>query len=336
MPRRSSLNLSEIADMNNLGLAFARAAKSKRRRPEVKSFEADLWKHLYQLRDEVRHLTISLGHFSEFRIFDPKPRVIHAPSFRERVVHHAMMAKMGPILDRGWVDDSYACREGKGGLVAIERAETFLRRYPFFVKIDVRRYFDSIDHTILLHALERRFKDEGLLALCHRVIDSYYVSADRGLPIGALTSQYFANLYLSSLDRFILEKLRVAGFVRYMDDIVWWAHSLEQAKKDLKLVRGFVEEKLHLQLHPRTYIQRSSRGLSFLGYRLFPGVRRLSARRRHRYLRARHQWEAAYRLGLIDSQALQRGYEGALATVAHADSLGLRQADLALHPAVDA
>lgn len=336
MPRRSSLNLAQIADVHNMALAFTRAAKGKRRRPEVMQFEACLWDKLYELGDEIRTLTVSVGRFTEFCIRDPKLRWIHAPCFRERVLHHAMMAKMGPVLERALVADTYACRVGKGVLAAVERAEAHLRRYPWFVKVDIRSYFDSICQCTLYSHLERRFKDKGLLGLCRRVLTGYSVSPERGLPIGALTSQYFANLYLSSLDRYLLECLKVGGMVRYMDDCVWWVQDVEQAKASLRAVRRFVETTLKLKLHPRAYIQRSTRGLSFLGYRLFPTTRRLSPRRRHRYLRARHAWERAYGLGLIDSQALQRGYEGALATVAHADSRGLRWADLNQYPAVDA
>lgn len=336
MPRRSSLSLSDVADINNLTLAFARSAKSKRRRPEVLQFERRLSTHLNQLGEEIRELSVPVGKFLQFKIFDPKPRVIHAPCFRERVLHHAMMAKMGPILDRSMVDDSFACRAGKGGLAAVHRAEHHLRRYPFFVKIDIRKYFDSINHKCLLKQVERRFKNQGLLALCRRVIGGYQTIPNRGLPIGALTSQYFANVYLTPLDRFLLEEIKVLGMVRYMDDVAWWVMDLTHAKKSLQAATEFIREQLQLRLHPRSYIQRSTRGLGFLGYRLYPGCRRLSARRRRRYLRARHDWEAAYRGGLISASTLQRGYEGALAAIVHADSIDLRKADLMHQPSVDA
>ena len=336
MPKRSGVQLMDIASLSNLTLAYTRAARGKRRRTEVMRFEAKLWNELHALSEDIRDLRVSVGVFQSFRIFDPKPRTIHAPCFRERVLHHAMMAPMGPILDGCLVSDTFACRVGKGCLAAVERAEHHLRRFPVFVKIDIRRYFDSIHHDLLKTLLRRRFKDREVLALCERVIDAYEVEPGRGLPIGALTSQYFANTYLEPLDRFILQTVRARGMVRYMDDCAWWMDDLAAAKKSLTMVRSFVTERLKLGLHPKAYIQRSTKGLSFLGYRLFPGTRRLSRRRKQRYTRARQAWERAYQLGLIDAHALQRGYEGAWATTLYANSLRFRQAELARFGTVDA
>lgn len=336
MPKRSSVDLVSVSTLENLARAYARAAKGKRRRPEVQAFEQDLWSELSRLGEGMRNLSVDVGRFHAFWVFDPKARRIHAPCFSERVLHHALMAKMGPVLDKSLIDDTFACRTGNGSLAAVQRAQQHARRFPYFVKTDVRRYFDSIHQATLEGLLERRFKNAGLLELCHRILRSYEVAPGCGLPIGALTSQYFANAYLNPLDRFLLEELKVAGMVRYMDDVVWWCQSLEQAKSTLDEVNAFVEARLSLHLHPQAYIQRSQQGLSFLGFRILPGVLRLSRRRRVRYRRARQAWERAYRLGLIDGLALQRGYEGAFATVAHADSLGFRRADLEQRPAVDA
>ena len=336
MPKRSPLDLEDVAALDNLMRAFARAAKGKRRRPEVVAFTAGLDEELHDLSQAIREETVVVGHFHIFRIHDPKPRRIHAPCFRERVLHHALIGQMAPVLERGLVEDTFACRPGKGSLAAVHRAQEHLRRFPVFVKVDIRRYFDSICHETLKALLARRFKNRGLLALCSRIIEAYSVTPGRGLPIGALTSQHFAQVYLSGLDRFLQEELRVAGMVRYMDDVTWWHHDLSEAKEALRAVQGFVQDTLRLTLHPKMYIQRSTRGLSFLGFRIFPQTLRLSRRRQQRYLRARHAAERAYRLGLIDALSLQRQYESALATIAHADSHGFRAHDLARHPAVDA
>ena len=336
MPKRSAVGLHEIAEHSNLMRAFARAAKGKRRRPEVVAFAENLDAELNTLSQQIRTLTVSVGHFRSFQIFDPKPRRIHAPCFRERVLHHALMAQMGPVLERGLVADTFACRPAKGTLAAVLRAQQHARRFPVFVKVDIRRYFDSISHQVLLSILARRFKNPGLLALCRRIIDAYCTAPSRGLPIGALTSQHFAQVYLSGLDRYLLEQRQVDAMVRYMDDFAWWHHSLSEAKSTLHSVQTYLADKLQLALHPRMYIQRSVRGLNFLGFRIFPHALRLSRRRRQRYLRARHAAERAYRFGLIDAADLQRRYESALATIAHADSFGFRADDLQRHPAVDA
>ncbi len=335
MPKRSRLSLEDVAAFDNLSLAFARAARGKRRRPEVRAFEADLLGRLERLGMAIRDGTAALGRFQSFRVFDPKPRCIHAPCFEERVLHHALLAKMGPVLEAVLQGDVFACREGKGCLAAVHRAQAFSRRYPIYVKVDVRRYFDSIPHDRLLRRLERRFRDRGLLGLVGRILGSYEVAPGRGLPIGALTSQHFGNLYLEPLDRFLLEELRVGGMVRYMDDLTWWCVDRPSAKSSLAAVLAFVHDRLSLELHP-PFIQRSDQGLGFLGYRIEPRRLSPSRRRRKRYLRARWAWERAFRLGLVSPAQLQRGVEGAVAVLQHADAHSFRAADLAARPAVDA
>jgi RNA-directed DNA polymerase len=159
----------------------------------------------------------------------------------------------------------------------------------------------------LKRLLRKRFKATGLLDLLDRVIDAHRSAPGRGLPIGALTSQHFANFYLNGLDRFLLEEERAEGFVRYMDDLVWWCGSREEAKRSRRSAERFASEALRLKVHPGGAIQRSDRGLSFLGFRIFPGQVRLSIRRRKRYARARRFWEREYLAGRIDARDLQAG-----------------------------
>lgn len=220
--QRSRVGLAAIADWHNLAAAFQRAARGKGERDEVRRFRADLNGELARLRESLLDGSVEVGQMRSFHTRDPKPRIIHAPRFRERVLHHAVMAHVGSVLDRALVDDTYACRAGKGALAAVLRAQHHLRRWPWYAQIDIRSYFASIDHAILLTLLERRFKDRGLLALLARIVESHRAEPGRGLPIGALTSQHFANDYLAGLDRLLLEGCRVRGLVRYMDDLVWW------------------------------------------------------------------------------------------------------------------
>lgn len=333
--RRSAVSLADVASLDTLARAFWRAAKGKGHRSDVQRFRSNLAAELARLGEEIRAGTVPVGQLHTFRIRDPKPRVIHAPCFRERVLHHALMDHVGPVLDRSLVDDSFACRKGKGTLAAVHRAQHHVRRHAWFVKMDIRSYFASIDHGVLRSMLERKLRDRGVLALCGRIIDSHHASPGRGVPIGSLTSQYCANLYLSPLDRMLLERLRVRGMVRYMDDVVAWCETKSEAKAVLTAVEAFVVTTLRLELRP-AQIQRSAHGVSFLGFRVLPGTLRLTRRRRRRYTRARQRLELAYRAGLIDGETLQSGYDGALATTAHADARGFRAADLRLRPPVDA
>jgi len=215
--KRSGVSLDAVADWHNLSAAFHRAALGKGHRTEVIQFKKDLPNRLANLRKDILAGTVTVGQMRCFHIRDPKPRIIHAPCFPERVLHHALMASVGPVLDRGLVADTYACRTGKGALAAVRRAQHHLQRWPWYAKIDIRSYFANIDHAILGELLARRFKDQPLLALMARIINAHHAAPGKGLPIGALTSQQFANYYLSGLDRLLLEACRVRGFVRYMD-----------------------------------------------------------------------------------------------------------------------
>lgn len=334
--KRSRISLADIASLDNLALAFWRAARGKRQRSDVQAFARNLDRELATLLEEIATLSVSVGHYETFRIRDPKPRVIHAPCFRERVLHHAMMNQLGPVLDRALVADTFACREHKGAYAAAQRAQQHAQRFPWHVKVDMRTYFASIDHEVLRTLLRRRFRDKQVHALCAKVIASYATQPGKGLPIGALTSQHFANAYLNPLDRYLLETLRVPGLTRYMDDLIAFCRSREEAREVLAQVDAFVQGTLRLQLREPSRIQRCDQGVSFVGFRIFPGTLRLSHRRTTRYRERRRYWERAYRSGRIDAKGLQAGYAAAQAITAHVDSRAFRQAELRRRPAPDA
>jgi hypothetical protein len=163
--KRSPIDLEAVADWHNLAATFRRAALGKRARPEVQRFAANLEAELARLRCDIVTDTVQVGHTRRFRIRDPKPRIIHAPCFRERVLRYALMAHVGPVLDRALVDDTFACRTGKGALAAVQRAQHHARRWPWWAKIDIRSYFASVDHAVLKDLLARKLKDPRLLAL---------------------------------------------------------------------------------------------------------------------------------------------------------------------------
>ncbi|MCP3883119.1 MAG: RNA-dependent DNA polymerase [Sulfitobacter sp.] len=330
--KRSAVSIRDVADWHNLAAAFRRAATGKGQRDEVRLFRAGLDGELARLRLEILGGTVEVGRMRCFRIRDPKPRIIHAPCFRERVLHHALIAHVGPVLDRALVDDTFACRLGKGALAAVKRAQAHARRFPWYAKIDIRAYFASIDHETLLTLLERRFKDAGLLRLLRRIIDAHHTEPGKGLPIGALTSQNFANYYLSGLDRLLLEDCAVRGLVRYMDDLVWWGDDRAAVRAALDQARVFTEEQLSLDIKTPVQIGRSRDGLSFCGYRILPGRLLLSRRRKRRYAECRREWEDAFAAGLVDAQTLQAGLDCARAITAHADAAIWRREQLHRRP----
>ena len=221
-----------------------------------------------------------------------------------------------------------------GTHAAVVAVQGHLRRFPWYVKIDIRHYFETLDHARLFGCLQRRFKGAELLVLLWRIIGGFHSTPGKGLPIGSLTSQHFANYYLDSLDRLILERLPARAQVRYMDDIIWWCDSREVARDTLEWVRDHVRG-LDLMVKDDALINRSSHGVSFCGYRITPGQLRLSRRRRQRYQRLRLERERDYRQGLIDALELQRAYAAIHAITLPADALGWRRGNLLRHRPVD-
>jgi RNA-directed DNA polymerase len=318
--KRAATRLDDIASWQNLTRAVERASRGKRHAPEVRAFLDALDSQLATLRADILAEQVTVGSSCAFSIRDPKPRVIHAPCFRERVLHHAIMAHVAPVLERALVDDTFACRKGKGTLAAVARCQQHVQRFPWYAKLDIRKYFASIDHAILKAQLRRRFASRPLLRLLDRIIAAHQEVPGRGLPIGSLTSQWFANTYLNPLDRFLLESQHVRGLVRYMDDFLFWDRSRERIREVVQEVRAFLQGELHLAVNDPVPIQRSARGVTLCGYRVYPGTIRLARSRRQRFARAKHRWESRYLRGEIDGQQLQRGLDVALAIVAHADS----------------
>jgi len=330
--QRSAVGLAEVADLHNLATAFHSAARGKRGRAEVEAFRGDLDHHLATLRAELLSGTWSPRPMRRFRIRNPKPRLICAPGFRDRVVHHAIMAQVGPVLDRALVFDSFACRTGKGTLAAVQRARDHAARHPWFAQIDIQAYFASIDHAVLLGLLARKLKDRLLLALLARIVAAQDNSPGRGLPIGTLTSQHFANFYLAGADRHLLETCRVGGFVRYMDDLVWWTEDRASARAALRSVRELLVTTLRLEVKQPVRIGRSRDGLTFCGFRILPGRLLLSRRNKQRYAMLRQRAERAWTAGHINERGLQAGYAAALALTLHADAAGWRREQLRRRP----
>ncbi len=334
--KRVKIEIDDVASFPNLIEAATKAASGKRGRSDVIRFFRDFEKNLNELRKNILESNVSCENLKEFTIFDPKERIIHAPCFNDRVLHHAIMNFAGPVLDRAMVDSSFACRIGKGVHAAIRQAQKNIRRFAWHVKIDIKSYFDSIDHNLLFGMLKRRLKGDEALGLIWKIIDGYNICNGKGLPIGALPSQHFANYYLDSLDRFIMEKLRARAHIRYMDDILWWCDSREEAKSALAGVRRHAEEKLLLRIKKSSIqISRSSGGVAYCGFRILPGKIKLSMRKCRGYKAHRKKWENAYKAGFIDSAKLQAAYASVYAITAGADSGQWRREQLRRHPAPD-
>jgi len=301
----SKVRLEQIADPDNLREAFLRAAKGKGARADVRRFRENLDTELAALRAEILAEAVRVGQFTAFTIFEPKERRIHAPCFRERVLHHALVGPCEADFERWAVGDSFACRKGKGREKALRRAEQFAARHEWFLKLDVEKYFDSIPHAVLLAEIRRRWRDARVVALWERIVRSHEKTPGRGLPIGALTSQHLANFYLGPVDRFVKEVLRVPGYARYMDDMALWGGRGELRLAQLAVERCLREE-LGLKVKPNWHLQPTARGMDFLGYRIFRGASRLARKSRRRFLRRWTALERAREKGAVGEAAAQR------------------------------
>ena len=309
--RSCPVRLEQVADPENLREAFLRAAKGKSHRADVIAFRSRLDEELAALSADILSGQVAVGRFTAFTIHEPKERRIHAPCFRERMLHHALVGPCEADFERWHIADTYACRRGKGREAAVRRAEHFAVRHGWFLKLDVEKYFDSIPHDVLLAGLARRFRDARVVDLWRRIIASYAVTPGRGLPIGALTSQYLANHYLMPVDRMVRETLRIPGYVRYMDDMALWGGQ-GPLREALAALRRLLGEDLGLRIKANWHLQPAARGMDFLGYRILPGGSRLARPSRRRFLRRWAWYERARERGQCSDLQAQRGV-GALA-----------------------
>ncbi|MCB0376035.1 MAG: RNA-directed DNA polymerase [Sinomicrobium sp.] len=317
--------MSLIAEMENLRLAFWKAGKGKRCKRNVLGYQQELEKQqLLLLQEQLLEGQVEVGDYRFFRIYDPKERQICAAAFREQVLHHALMNICHPYFEKVQIYDSYACRKGKGTYAALARARIFTTQYPWFLKLDIRKFFDTVHQDVLKQQLGRIFKEAHLLHIFGQIIDSYAVEAGRGLPIGNLTSQYFANHFLAGLDHYIKEELRIKAYVRYMDDLVLWHVERERLKKALDSIQEYTEQKLQVALKP-PILNRTRCGLPFLGYRLLPTEVRLLHKSKRRFIRKAKQIEQQYDSGRWDEATCQRHLLPLLAFIRHADTKILRE-----------
>lgn len=315
---------SSVVSWDNLLLAYDRCRRRKRYKSRATQFEHLALDQLLQLQDDLASETWQPGTYHHFHVTEPKPRLISAAPFPDRVVHHAVVNVLEPIFERRFIFDSYACRKEKGTHRAIARAQHFLRRFPWYLKTDIVKFFPSVDHEFMLDRISRVVADPVLLRLIGRIIDSgagihaedinpHWFPGDqlldaarpKGLPIGNLTSQFFANVLLDPVDHFIKEVLRVTGYVRYADDLLLFGAT----KDELWKVRDAVQQLLgenRLRLHKnKTHVRLSASGVLFLGLRVWPDETRLSQQAIKRFNRRRRRMQHEFSNGQINCQTVQ-------------------------------
>lgn len=322
--KRAGDLIDAIAARENLLLAFWKAQRGKRAAVEVLRFRENLEGELASLRRDLLVGPFLPGRAHVFTIHDPKERVICAAPFRDRVAHHALMNICHDTFESYQIHDSYACRVGKGTHRAVARARYFAARFHYCLKLDVRRFFDSVDHEVLLALLRRRFKDRRVLEIFDAIVRGYETAPGKGVPIGNLTSQYFANHYLGVLDHFVKERLRCRGHVRYMDDFLLFHDEPARLRAWRREVSDYLGGELRLTLKPPC-LAPMQRGVTFLGFRVFPNRVTLSRRSRLRFHRKLAAAQERLASGEWDEGDAARHVEPLLAFARHGASEGMRR-----------
>jgi RNA-directed DNA polymerase len=352
MPKTFKHLYPQVYSFENLYLAYRKARRGgKRKHAAVAAFEVHLEEHLWALHAGLRDKAYCPGPYRNFvvgpwrhgRLWAPKRRLISAAPFRDRVVHHALCNVIQPIFEARFIHDSYACRVGKGTHAALDRCQEFARQRRYVLQCDVRQFFPSVDHRLLRGMLAHHIADPGVLWLIDRILESsvglfadeyemvwfpgddlFAAARPRGLSIGNLTSQFWANVYLNSLDQFVKQQLRCRCYVRYCDDFLLF----HDDKGALHTWRGAIVEhlaSLRLTLHERRAVVYPTRnGIPFLGFRIFPYYRRLLHPKVHAFARRLRRLRAGYEAGELSAEEVRLSVQGWLAHAAHAQTYRLR------------
>lgn len=336
-----------IIDFEELYQSYLEACKGKRFRDDVLKFTDKLEENLIELQNELIWKTYQVSPYRSFYVREPKLRLVMAQQFRDRVVNWAIYRQLYPFYDRLFVEDSYACRKGKGSHKAADRLQYWLRqasRKPlkwYYLKLDISKYFYRVDHAVLQKILSDRIKDNDLMWLLDKIINSETrkfglpagmspenCTADMwlyevGMPIGNLTSQLFANIYLNEVDQYIKHKLKAKQYLRYMDDSIILSDSKMQLAGYLEQIQNFLQQKLHLDLNKKTTIAPCDAGVDFVGYRMWATHRILKKSTAKRMLRHTRNLCELFKQGALEEEYLKRYLASINDTLCHCDAMGL-------------
>jgi len=345
MPTQVTATYADVHAWGNLYLAYRKAAKGKRGRRSAASFEYKLEDNLIHLQMELADGSYHPSPYSNFTIHEPKKRLISAAPFRDRVVHHALCNLIEPAFEQSFINHSYANRKNKGTHAALDTAQKWARRYPFFLQCDIKQFFPSIDHAILQRELYRRIQDGDLRNLVNKILESgigvipeeyepvlftgddlFAYARPRGLPIGNLTSQFWANCYMNPFDHFVTQTLTCHAYLRYVDDFILFGTD----QKQLWLWRDAIEEKLaNLRLvihHKRAEVKPVRQGIPFLGFVIYPTHRMLKRRCGINYQRRVSLLMNHYHTHTQNRDQVDRSVRGWLNHARYGDTWGLRKA----------
>ena len=319
-------NLFEtFISFENILFAYKKAFKGTNKNRETLSFYFNYENELIRLIEELKTGYYTPSPYRKFLIKDPKERIISVAPFRDRVVHHALVNILEPIFEKRFYYHSYACRKDKGVHKAIHQAQTYLKSNKWYLKSDISKYFASVDHSILFDIVQSKIKDKKLLDLINLIISNGDTSG-KGLPIGNLTSQFFANVYLDIFDHFVKEIFQIKAYIRYMDDFVLFDNDKERLKLANRQIIDFISSHLHLSLKVNaTFINQRLNGLSFLGRRIFPQTIRIKRENLKRCLTKLKTRKKEYERNVINDLQYLQSVNSLMGYIASGNTYCLRQ-----------
>ncbi len=324
----------ELCSYDNLFLAYQKARKHKTTKEYVIEFEKNLQDNLCLLRTELLLHCYKPKPLINFIVREPKTRKISKSDFRDRIVHHALCNIIEPIFDKGFIYDSYANRKNKGTLKAVQRFDYYKRKLSrnntiacYVFKADIKKYFEHIDHKLLFHILKKKIADRKVLWLIRAILsNSITAESSKGMPLGNLTSQFFANVYLNELDWFVKTKLKAAYYIRYVDDFVMLHPNKTVLEQYMICINSFLRHNLALELHPdKSKILRLGHSLNFLGFRVFYHHKLLKTSNLRKMKCKFASLKGNHVLGKTEYDSVYDFFEGWMAYAAHANTYTLRK-----------
>lgn len=329
----------KISTLENIFLSWEEFRKHKKSRPDVTFFERYLENNLFKIYEILKNRSYKSSKYSHFYIRDPKLRLIHKAPVFDRVIHHIVSVELETIFEPTYFAHSYSCRKDKGthkAVLAFKKMALKVSRNNtracWVLKCDVKKYFASIDHEILLSALRKRIGDQDFMAILFEIIDGFYsdktvdIGHKKGVPIGNLTSQHFANIYLDKLDLFVKHDLKVKHYVRYADDFVLLSNDLDHLKSLVSPIQKFLKEELALVLHEdKIFFRKFKDGIDFLGYVVFPNFILPRTKTKKRMFRKIKQKVKEYRGGRITIKKLNETVQSYLGYLGHANTYELKR-----------
>ncbi len=329
---------NQIVSSESLFAAWDTFKRDKQQKKDVLRFEWNLEECIFRLHRDLVSQRYKHGAYSSFHLQDPKQRHIHKATVRDRILHHAVFSVLNPIFEPTFIANSFSCRVGKGThkgvdtLARIARAVSRNNSRPCFaLKCDVEKFFASVDHLVLLGIIRKRIRDKDALWLLEEIIGSFSSNRStlferKGLPIGNLTSQLFANVYLNVFDQFVKNELKIKHYVRYTDDFVIVSDNRPYLENLITPISEFLHSRLKLSLHSKKItIRKFHQGIDFLGYVVLPHYRLLRTKTRKRIYRKLRQRVSEYRDGIISRETLEQSLQSYLGVLSHANTHQLSQ-----------